>query len=68
MSAAYPALRCLAVVRAGFLAASRPPPISGSMNDDYGLDFFIDFKANLWCKGSILAHEGRLLEAILKVE
>ena len=38
------------------------------MNDGYDLDFFIDFKANLWCKGNILAHEGRLLEAILKVE
>ena len=38
------------------------------MNDSYDLDFFIDFKANLWCKGNILAHEGRLLAAILKVE
>ena len=38
------------------------------MSSDYDMDFFIDFKANLWFMGTILAHEGRLLEAILKVE
>jgi hypothetical protein len=47
--------------------SQRLPPISGSMSSDYDMDFFIDFKANLWFMGTILAHEGRLLEAILKV-
>jgi hypothetical protein len=36
--------------------------------DGYDMDFSVDFKANLLYDRRILAHEGRLLEAILKVE
>jgi hypothetical protein len=35
---------------------------------DYDMDLFIDYEANLLYEWRILAREGRLLEAILKVE
>src|SRR6266436_4864817 len=40
----------------------------GAKKNDYVMHFFLDFSENLWPNTAILAHEGRLLETILKAE